>query len=146
MEAPTSATTPSRRRSVGPAGRVIAIEPIPATRAVLEQNLAVNGVAGSVSIAGAAIGAEAAGTVRLSVARGMYGMGSRATPPGTETFDVEATTLDELCRDLARISMLKLDVEGAELDALRGAGRTLSRTRAVVVECNENAREIEEPP
>jgi FkbM family methyltransferase len=45
---------------------------------------------------------------------------------------VELTTLDTVCQDLQRLDFLKLDLEGAELDALRGGMQTLSRFRPVV--------------
>jgi FkbM family methyltransferase len=45
---------------------------------------------------------------------------------------IELTTLDTLCKDLERLDFLKLDLEGAEMDALRGGMRTLERFRPVV--------------
>jgi len=45
---------------------------------------------------------------------------------------VELTTLDAVCRDLDRLDFLKLDLEGAELDALRGSRAKLERFRPVV--------------
>ena len=54
--------------------------------------------------------------------------GSRLVPIIGET-EVAATTLDEFCQSqgLARIDYLKLDVEGAEIHALRGATGLLGR-------------------
>jgi len=45
---------------------------------------------------------------------------------------VELTTLDILCKNLDRLDFLKLDLEGAEMDALRGGMQTLERFRPVV--------------
>jgi FkbM family methyltransferase len=45
---------------------------------------------------------------------------------------VELITLDAVCQDLDRLDFLKLDLEGAELDALRGGRATLERFRPVV--------------
>ena len=53
---------------------------------------------------------------------------------------VGLTTLDTVCRDLDRIDFIKLDLEGAELDALRGGRRTLERFRpAVAIEQDQNS-------
>ena len=44
---------------------------------------------------------------------------------------IQGVTLDEYCADqgIERVDLLKLDVEGAELEALRGAGRLLRERR-----------------
>jgi FkbM family methyltransferase len=49
-----------------------------------------------------------------------------------KTIRVELSTLDAVCRDLTRLDFIKLDLEGAEMDALRGGRRTLERLRPVV--------------
>lgn len=50
-----------------------------------------------------------------------------------ERIEVQTTTLDDLvgARD---VSVLKLDVQGGEMDVLRGGRATLARTRAVLLE------------
>jgi len=45
---------------------------------------------------------------------------------------VELTTLDAVCQDLNRLDFVKLDLEGAEMDALRGGRQTLESFRPVV--------------
>jgi FkbM family methyltransferase len=47
--------------------------------------------------------------------------------------ELEVSTVDELCagRDIA---LLKIDVQGAEREVLAGAGSTLPRTRAILLE------------
>ena len=55
-----------------------------------------------------------------------------ASGRGSET--VSATTLDELQADVGP-SIVKLDIEGAELQALRGAIRTIRRCRPVLAVC-----------
>lgn len=45
---------------------------------------------------------------------------------------IELTTLDQVCSGLERLDFIKLDLEGAELDALRGGRRTLERFRPAI--------------
>ena len=45
---------------------------------------------------------------------------------------IELTTLDAVCRQLGRVDFIKLDLEGGELDALRGSRLTLDRFRPVI--------------
>ncbi|HDQ14980.1 MAG TPA: FkbM family methyltransferase [Sediminispirochaeta sp.] len=54
---------------------------------------------------------------------------------------VPALSLDELARslDLADLDLIKIDVEGAEAEVLRGGRELLSRTRRVVVEVHGGA-------
>jgi FkbM family methyltransferase len=57
------------------------------------------------------------------------------------TLQVPATTIDAL--GFARIDLLKLDVEGMEIEALRGAAETIQRCRPIlIVETIKTDREI----
>ena len=132
-------------RAVGPAGRVVALEPSPREFARLERNVALNGFAHVRCLAAAA--AERAERVALHVARPPFaGHNTIACRFGfdavtlAETISVPAVPLDEVLRDEARCDLLKLDIEGAELLALRGAEAALSRLRpAVLMEVNPAA-------
>lgn len=53
-----------------------------------------------------------------------------------EDLTVAVTTLDRLCHDLPEVSLLKLDVQGAEGEALNGADQVLDRVRWLLVEAN----------
>ena len=45
--------------------------------------------------------------------------------------EVPALTLDELSKGIPSIALLKMNIEGAETAALRGASSTLQRTRTL---------------
>ena len=57
---------------------------------------------------------------------------SKLDPDGTET--VQVTTLDAYVREknLPRVDFIKLDVEGAELDVLKGATTTIARFKPIL--------------
>jgi FkbM family methyltransferase len=60
---------------------------------------------------------------------------------------VAVRTLDEVLRDvaLAPLTLLKIDVQGAELDVLAGGARTLTRTRLVLIETSLEQLYEDEP-
>jgi FkbM family methyltransferase len=106
-----------------PAARIVAVEPDPDTFAKLERNL---GADDAVTLVQAAVGRES-GEVDLFRPPG-YSIASsvsEAHADGGSSTRVRACTIDELCAEhrLDRLDLLKLDVEGAELDALDGFSR-----------------------
>jgi len=115
---------------VGPEGQVIACEPSPTTMALLRANVDRNGF-DWVRLHEVAL-AEAPDRLRLQVFAPGSGFSSFA-PADTTTsahVDVEVTTLDDLAADLMEeVRLVKLDVEGAELRALRGARLLLEEVR-----------------
>ena len=54
------------------------------------------------------------------------------TGRGRGSITVETVGVDEVAPPVARVGLLKIDVEGAELDVLRGASRTIVRCRPAV--------------
>jgi FkbM family methyltransferase len=109
--------------------QTIAFEPNATSFAPLEANVRQNGVEGLCRLRRAAIGA-AAGRVRaIASPENNSGM---ATVEHDPDGDVPLLCLDdELERD-TRIDVIKIDVEGWELDVLRGAQRVLERHRPLL--------------
>ena len=106
-----------------PEAEIVAIEPDPETFAKLERNL---GGDPRVRLVNAAVAAER-GELLLFRPAG-YSIASSLKPSGTEPAScdrVRVETLDGLCdeMELAHIDLVKLDVEGAELETLRGFSR-----------------------
>lgn len=127
---------------VAPGGTVIAIEPVHSTAEALRRNVRANGLSG-VRVVEVAVGPV--GLERAAVFLDPRHLG-RATLRGAqepEAHDVRVQTLDEVCGDLDRITLIKIDVEGGELGALKGAERILERTASVVVECNEEGPAVD---
>jgi FkbM family methyltransferase len=122
---------------VGTRGRVVAIEPVPELADRLARNVALNGLR-NVSIVRKAAAAEAGRRQFYAPAVGEdnQGQGSFYTHEGTgqRPIEVETEPLDDILARLGgkRVTAIKIDVEGAELDVLRGATRTLALQRPVV--------------
>lgn len=118
---------------VGPGGRVFAFEPAPESRSGLSRQLELNGVETRVTVRPEAV-AAASGT-RLFQAEGLRGDNRLALPhgpaPAAVCTSVPTTSIDEFCEQAGiEPDILKIDVEGAELEVLRGARRTIARLGA----------------
>jgi FkbM family methyltransferase len=128
-------------RSVGPEGRVVAFEANPDTLPTLHRNLRANELAERVEVVPSALGAEP-GRSRF-VLRGGGGESGLFGEGGREV-EVDVTTVDDWLgarSGLPPLSVVKVDVEGAEVAVLRGAARTLEGSDGVtlLVECNPEA-------
>jgi FkbM family methyltransferase len=132
-----------------PDGRVIAVEPNPSARAVLERHVRLNGLERRVDIVAAAVGA-AAGEAALFVVD-VDGMSRLGAPNPmlagrASAIPVPVVSLDDLCESRALApDWLFLDIEGFEIAALSGARRLLTarrRSMSVVVEMHPDAWEV----
>jgi FkbM family methyltransferase len=111
------------RKAPWPLGRVIAIEPDPAStarlRSVADKKLEVHEV-----LLGRAPG--------VACFNGTGTMESKRSRSGS--LEVPVTTIDRLAAE-ARPTFIKLDVEGDELEALEGGRQTLQRAQPAVAVC-----------
>ncbi len=118
--------------AVGARGRVIACEPVDSTVERLKRNIELNGL-NNVEVLETAIGASD-GIVDLHIGTDPAShstvevLDMWRTP---ETIHVSLTTLDSIwCeRNKPNVSVLKVDVEGGELNVLDGARRMLGEAR-----------------
>jgi FkbM family methyltransferase len=121
-------------RTVGEAGRVIAVEASPANAALLRKHLAWNACK-NVTVVDAAVG-ENAGEIEFSFRPDPTDPGASANSfahdIGGDKARVKVVTIDQVCRGLAP-NMIKIDIEGAELLAIRGARELLSRSSPVLL-------------
>ena len=122
----------------GPQGTVWAFEPSPREAERLRYNLELNGLAARVfTVALSDFHGEAQFTISQAEHSGHNTLGAIANPgvDVEQTITVEARPLDEIVEKegLARVDVLKIDVEGAELQLLQGAEETLRKCRPVIL-------------
>ena len=116
---------------VGPSGSVHAVEAAPATAQMLRRNVARNpGL--RIAVSEVAL-AEEEGELAFVALEPGSGSSSFAPAEHGTTTTVRATTLDTLTAKMARVDLVKLDLEGAELRALHGARRLLAMERPALV-------------
>ena len=128
-------------RAVGPDGRVVAFEPLPDNLRWLRHNAALNGF-GHVEVVEAAVGA-AAGQASFAVG-GTAGWG-RLDAGGA--VPVEVIRLDELVAGggIPAPDLIKMDIEGGEVDALDGMAGTLTEhAPTLIVEVHETLAPVTE--
>lgn len=128
--------------------QVVAVEPHPNNADRLEQNIELNGASASVYRSAFAASAGTA-ELRLSPGWGPDKLGSAGHSlvdhrgEDTETIPVETIPGDNHIADeeLPPPTVMKIDVEGAEMDVLKGLESTLARSECRLVYC-----EVHEDP
>jgi FkbM family methyltransferase len=113
---------------VGPNGRVYAFEPAPDARAGLITHVRLNHLDDRVEVSDAAL---SSGVGRAAF--GLHPSGGASSlqvhsVDRAQVIEVPSETLDHFCASRRRPpDVIKIDVEGAELDVLRGGRETLAR-------------------
>lgn len=111
-------------RLVGPRGAVVAFEPNPENAHRLRRTIEMNGLI-NVTLREVALSSRV-GTSDFFVP-GSSSMGSLVPSSGTgQRFTVETSTVDAEARSLPAPALVKIDVEGSELDVLDGAEALLA--------------------
>lgn len=123
-----------------PGGRVIAFEPNPAARRILSRHVGINRLHHRVEIVAAAVSDRPGSSTFFASADG-DGMSRLAVPnrqlDGAVPLTVTTTTLDEFCTVPPK--WMVIDVEGFEVQVLRGARRILQHCAGVVMEVHPAA-------
>src|SRR5215813_4683130 len=120
-------------RLVGPTGQVVAFEPIPKARERLEHNIIANGRS-NVVVSELALGNQE-GTVYLEDPFKKSRLNLNKTTAGDEDIKVTIRRMDDLVGEmnLPSVDLVKIDVEGAEHEVLRGMEQTLGRFHPVLI-------------
>lgn len=129
-------------RRIG-SGKIWAFEPSARERQRLKLNLFLNG--SSIDIIPKAVG-EKPGTAKFYICQGEQTGCNSLRPPTVDdplqVLEVEITTIDTVLAEkkIDRIDFVKMDIEGAELDALKGGSRLLRELRPVFMIEMEDVR------
>jgi FkbM family methyltransferase len=115
-----------------PGGRVVALEPTPSSAALARKHAAFNRVDGATIelVEAAASDRPGRATLHEYDARDMPFVNSLARAADTDltpaTRDVALVTIDDVCRERGIMpTVIRMDVQGAEVHALRGARETI---------------------
>jgi FkbM family methyltransferase len=118
-------------RLVGEQGRVHVFELLPENRRRIEEAVELNGL-GNVVVHECAVSAgSGAATLHAHDSTSMWTLIEERRGHESE-LTVSVRTLDELTEDLGTPDVIKLDVEGAEVEALRGGSLLLKDTKSAV--------------
>ena len=118
--------------------KVICVEPNPAALVLLQKNLEMNEVTGQVTIVKAAA-SDHSGSLRLENGPlSNLGMAKVMEAAKVGSIEIASITLDEMISSVlseedARISLVKIDVEGFEQNVLRGALKTIAQHGPIIV-------------
>jgi FkbM family methyltransferase len=118
-------------RIVGPSGHVHAFEPMPYNRRRLDQAVQLNALK-NVDIYPFAL-SDVNGSAPLYGHRASAMWTLVADRGDSEGIDVACRTINSLASDLGDPDVVKIDVEGAELEVLRGGLETIFRSSATLV-------------
>ena len=113
-------------------GRVFALEPLPYAAALLQSNIALNALE-NVTVVNAAV-SDKSGEALMDLSQGAVSASIVHDFGAQSVQSVKTISLDDLARSqgLERADFIKLDVEGAELAAIRGARQIISHSRPIV--------------
>ncbi|MEX2567503.1 MAG: FkbM family methyltransferase [Cyclobacteriaceae bacterium] len=129
-------------RRVGDKGFILSFEPHPETFPILQKNIAVNGIK-QVEAYNKALG-SGKGMAKiysnLQINRGAASLVE--FQKDSPSFDIEVVTLDNILkeRNIGKVNLLKIDVEGFEMEVLKGTQGILSQKEGpiLVIECSSD--------
>lgn len=114
-------------KRVGPTGRVFSFEPVPENFVLLRKNIALNDVSWIEVFPNAAFSCTKDISFAAPDESANSGEGSLSEGNKGRQIQVHAVTLDSFCASVHGLpDVIKMDVEGAELDVLLGAKDTLA--------------------
>lgn len=104
---------------------VVVVEPVPLHQEMIRKNAILNGV-------NLQLIPCAAGAVEGKTWMDCNSMNSLQTTEG-DGIEVQCRTLDDICQDLPRLDVIKIDVEGAECDVVAGGLETIRKHRPKLI-------------
>lgn len=135
-------------RLIGDSGKVLAFEPVPHVLEKLKNNLRLNAIR-NVEVMPIALGAKEQEIDFFvhPLNHPNQGMGSKSINSALEKIVVTQKTIDSLFEEnrITKFDFLKMDVQGAELDILKGARVSITRFRPkIFLEASEGWSNVSE--
>jgi FkbM family methyltransferase len=113
-------------RAMQGTGKIVAFEPFEETKRLLEKTVWINGFTQIVEIHQAAVSHQRGfEDLFLGATSGHHSLFASEVPREFQSVRVPTVRLDEVIGSDEVVSLLKIDVEGAELDVVRGAVGTI---------------------
>jgi len=133
--------------AVGPAGRVLAIEPNPRLMELLQFTLEVNGFLGYTATLQKALTHSESQRVNLVIPRNRGGNSTlfREALASDGTVEVETDTLDNVTKEWGHVDLVKIDAEGAEVMIWQGMRQTLERNPNIHIIMEINCARYTDP-
>jgi len=124
---------------VGPTGRIVAFEPSDKQRRGLRLNLFLNGCRNvrTEKLALSNVAGAAKFFVATGGAEGFSGLRRPEVGSAVRSMDVKTAILDDYLEQygIATVDLIKVDVEGGELDFFRGARKLLGQANSPIILC-----------
>jgi FkbM family methyltransferase len=123
-----------------PRAKILAVEAMPDTFEVTQKNLGIPGIAGQCRVINAAIWSNDG---EVSIRLPSTGAYSRAAVGAEGDIVVQASRLDTILKkeDVRRVDLLKVDIEGAEVEMFRSADDWLTKIIALAIEFHDGSRQ-----
>jgi FkbM family methyltransferase len=117
-------------------GKIFALEPHPMTYRLLKKNIKINNAANKIFPRQLAVGRYNGDMVLFISDEGTMAMKPANYKWAGRKITVPSMTLDSFIKfeKIDMVDILKVDIEGYEAEALEGAGKTLEKTKLVVLE------------
>jgi FkbM family methyltransferase len=124
-------------KRLGSTGQVVAFEPSPRERRRLDLHLRWNGIR-TVRVESCAVSSGMSNCAFFQVVSGdttRNGLRPPASTDAVREVPIKTVSLDQYISDtsMRRVDIIKLDVEGAELDTFRGATKVLTELRPIFI-------------
>jgi len=123
-------------RLVGEHGKVISVEMMPDTAIALRKNLNLNMINNTIVLENA-LSDQSGQHLYARVVPGYFGQASISENIHSNKYEkvlVKSITLFDIFQDISIIALMKMDLEGAEYQAIKGAGDKLNRIKVIIFE------------
>ena len=132
---------------VGAEGKVIAIDANPENIEIVKKNVEINKISNLAAYNFAITDKDGYSDFYLTKLSAANSLQKRELFPTIAKIKIQTSTLDTLdsLKSIDEIDLLKIDIEGSEVDCLKGARHVLEKTRNIIVECHstQNKHRVE---